>query len=61
MKQDDLFFGRGLGLAQVGKLEAAGQYEHHAVQGQAERHSCEIEATKYVHDQLNSSLPRCLF
>jgi hypothetical protein len=42
-------------------LEAAGQYEHHAVQGQAERHSCEIEATKYGHDQLNSSLPRCLF
>ena len=57
MKQDDLLFGRWLWLAWVGKLETAGLHEHHAVQGQAERNSCDIEATKYGHDQLKSSLP----
>jgi hypothetical protein len=39
LKENNLFFWRLLRLAQVGKLDAAGQHENPGVQGQAERNS----------------------
>lgn len=58
MNQDDLFSGRLFSVAPVGKLEVAGQHEHHGVQSQAERNGRDIDATKYRHEQSSSSQPR---